>query len=290
MSSLVKHSVLRRPLSGEYFGVLVELPFDRPTADARYTNSPCAFLRRPRLHFPFHPAVRVTRPRRGVPREPVSELVTCTAGVQITPLEAPFNSPQPRRICCGIRLLLRCSTADDATGGWVALRACRVLCRVHHGAVTFAAVECGGEAVRCEKPCSHPQQQPAWPTSIQVGSPAQWRILPKSSRIQCMRNRSGWADVSSGWADVSSPHNREAVCMCSCRAPSNPTYEFVCRVDNSQAAMTFTSILGHLMELDFPASHRAWRSCSPLELFSASVHKSVPQVRFHCRYSSANPS
>jgi DNA topoisomerase III len=42
--------------------------------------------------------------------------------------------------------------------------------------------------------------------------------------------------------------------------------------------MVFTSVAGHLTELDFPASHKGWRSCSPLDLFAAPVHKTVPGV------------
>ncbi len=62
-------------------------------------------------------------------------------------------------------------------------------------------------------------------------------------------------------------------------------------VAGSRCAMTFTSVAGHLMELDFPASHKGWRSCSLVELFSAPVHKTVPQVsaalypKFICSFS-----
>jgi DNA topoisomerase-3 len=42
--------------------------------------------------------------------------------------------------------------------------------------------------------------------------------------------------------------------------------------------MVFTSVAGHLTELDFPLSHKGWRTCSPLDLFAAPVHKTVPGV------------
>lgn len=42
--------------------------------------------------------------------------------------------------------------------------------------------------------------------------------------------------------------------------------------------MSFTSVLGHLMELDFNSGYRPWRSCRPIDLFNAPVEKHVPQV------------
>lgn len=42
--------------------------------------------------------------------------------------------------------------------------------------------------------------------------------------------------------------------------------------------MVFTSVAGHLMELDFPEPYKRWHSCSPLELYGAPVVKIVPQV------------
>lgn len=42
--------------------------------------------------------------------------------------------------------------------------------------------------------------------------------------------------------------------------------------------MVFTSVAGHLMELDFTQQHKRWRSCSPLELYTAPVVKAVPDV------------
>jgi hypothetical protein len=42
--------------------------------------------------------------------------------------------------------------------------------------------------------------------------------------------------------------------------------------------MQFTSVAGHLMELDFTATHKRWRSCNPLELYRAPVVKQVPEV------------
>jgi len=66
----------------------------------------------------------------------------------------------------------------------------------------------------------------------------------------------------------------------SCRAQYNGVYEFNFTLQGNQCVMSFTSVAGHLMELDFPVSHKGWRSCSPVELFSAPVVKAVPQVGF----------
>ena len=42
--------------------------------------------------------------------------------------------------------------------------------------------------------------------------------------------------------------------------------------------MTFTSVAGHLMELDFTPEFKKWRSCNPHQLYNAPVQKFVPQV------------
>jgi len=42
--------------------------------------------------------------------------------------------------------------------------------------------------------------------------------------------------------------------------------------------MVFTSVAGHLLELDFEARVKGWHSCSPRDLYDASVFKCVPKV------------
>ena len=42
-----------------------------------------------------------------------------------------------------------------------------------------------------------------------------------------------------------------------------------------QYNMIVTSVLGHLMELEFDQAHKQWGSCKPEELFSAPVIKDV---------------
>ena len=42
--------------------------------------------------------------------------------------------------------------------------------------------------------------------------------------------------------------------------------------------MVFTSVAGHLLELEFEARVRGWQSCAPRELYDAQVFKGVPKV------------
>ncbi|KAF0699846.1 Aste57867_9622 [Aphanomyces stellatus] len=55
----------------------------------------------------------------------------------------------------------------------------------------------------------------------------------------------------------------------------NAIFEFPYQINNQRVDMAFTSVTGHLMELDFAASHRSWKSCDPVELFTAKVEKKV---------------
>jgi len=59
----------------------------------------------------------------------------------------------------------------------------------------------------------------------------------------------------------------------------NPLFFFQYAVNGAPCDMVFTSVAGHLLELDFTAQHRKWNSCSPDELYAAPVQKVVPQVR-----------
>ena len=64
-------------------------------------------------------------------------------------------------------------------------------------------------------------------------------------------------------------------------APYNPLWEFRYQLNGLSVRMVFTSVIGHLMELDFDAAHRKWQSCPPAELFRAHVIKQVPGVSTH---------
>lgn len=46
--------------------------------------------------------------------------------------------------------------------------------------------------------------------------------------------------------------------------------------------MVFTSVAGHLLELEFEPRVKGWHSCAPRDLYDASVHKGVPKVRPGC--------
>lgn len=42
--------------------------------------------------------------------------------------------------------------------------------------------------------------------------------------------------------------------------------------------MIVTSVVGHMMELDFGPAYKAWNGRSPISLFDAPLEKSVKQV------------
>ncbi len=62
------------------------------------------------------------------------------------------------------------------------------------------------------------------------------------------------------------------------RARFNPIWEFGYTIQGTPCDMVFTSVAGHLMELDFTQQHKRWRSCNPVDLYNAPVVKSVPDV------------
>ncbi len=49
-------------------------------------------------------------------------------------------------------------------------------------------------------------------------------------------------------------------------------------INGTAVEMLFTSVSGHLMELEFTEQYTSWRGCSPLDLYNAPVIKRVPQV------------
>ncbi|CAL8463456.1 g2990 [Coccomyxa elongata] len=57
----------------------------------------------------------------------------------------------------------------------------------------------------------------------------------------------------------------------------NPVFCFPYNLNGTPCEMLFTSVAGHLMELDFPENFKKWHSCSALELYTAPVVKKVPQ-------------
>ena len=51
----------------------------------------------------------------------------------------------------------------------------------------------------------------------------------------------------------------------------NRVFEFKCTLDGGPCQMSMTSVLGHLMEMDFEEQYRKWHSCAPADLFDAPV-------------------
>ncbi|WIA41751.1 hypothetical protein OEZ86_009091 [Tetradesmus obliquus] len=60
------------------------------------------------------------------------------------------------------------------------------------------------------------------------------------------------------------------------RSQYNPIWEFCYTINGQQCDMVFTSVAGHLMELEFAGQYKRWRGCSPLDLYTAPVVKDVP--------------
>jgi DNA topoisomerase-3 len=57
---------------------------------------------------------------------------------------------------------------------------------------------------------------------------------------------------------------------------SNPVFDIEqCKFQNKPAKMKMTSVLGHLMELEFDPAYKGWSSCLPIELFTAPLLKDV---------------
>ncbi|XP_010674423.2 DNA topoisomerase 3-alpha isoform X1 [Beta vulgaris subsp. vulgaris] len=61
------------------------------------------------------------------------------------------------------------------------------------------------------------------------------------------------------------------------RSRYNKIFEFDYTIRGQPIHMLFTSVTGHLMELEFDDRYRKWHSCDPVELYQAPVRKGVPQ-------------
>lgn len=62
------------------------------------------------------------------------------------------------------------------------------------------------------------------------------------------------------------------------RSRYNRVFEFEYTIGSQACHMLVTSVIGHLMELEFDDRFRKWHSCDPAELYHAPVRKHVPQV------------
>ncbi|KAJ1401236.1 Zinc finger, CCHC-type [Sesbania bispinosa] len=61
------------------------------------------------------------------------------------------------------------------------------------------------------------------------------------------------------------------------RSRYNKIFEFNYSIRGQPCRMLFTSVIGHLMELEFEERYRKWHSCDPADLYHAPVHKFVPE-------------
>ncbi|XP_073225379.1 DNA topoisomerase 3-alpha isoform X2 [Cicer arietinum] len=61
------------------------------------------------------------------------------------------------------------------------------------------------------------------------------------------------------------------------RSRYNRIFEFNYTIRGQPCHMLFTSVIGHLMELEFEDRYRKWHSCDPADLYHAPVRKSVPE-------------
>eukprot|EP00920_Eleutheroschizon_duboscqi_P012282 GHVT01029372.1.p2 GENE.GHVT01029372.1~~GHVT01029372.1.p2 ORF type:complete len:161 (+),score=30.99 GHVT01029372.1:364-846(+) len=55
----------------------------------------------------------------------------------------------------------------------------------------------------------------------------------------------------------------------------NPNYQFAYTLRGRNCQMLFTSVRGHLKELDFPAHYRSWADIDPVDLFDAPICRRV---------------
>lgn len=62
------------------------------------------------------------------------------------------------------------------------------------------------------------------------------------------------------------------------RSRFNKIFEFNYTISGRPCFMSFTSVTGHLMELDFDERFKKWHSCDPVQLYHAPVRKYVPEV------------
>ncbi|XP_010320982.2 DNA topoisomerase 3-alpha isoform X1 [Solanum lycopersicum] len=61
------------------------------------------------------------------------------------------------------------------------------------------------------------------------------------------------------------------------RSRYNKIFEFNYTIRNQPCQMLFTSVTGHLMEIEFHERYRKWHSCDPLDLYNAPIRKFVPE-------------
>ncbi|KAJ2488277.1 DNA topoisomerase 3-alpha [Coemansia sp. RSA 2050] len=88
-------------------------------------------------------------------------------------------------------------------------------------------------------------------------------------RILCVAEKPSQAKAVAQILSQGSLHTREGA------SRYNKNFDFQYRVSGHFVQVTMTSVLGHLTELDFPASCRGWHSCNPAALFTSPVVRAV---------------
>ncbi|KAJ0623440.1 putative DNA topoisomerase [Helianthus annuus] len=61
------------------------------------------------------------------------------------------------------------------------------------------------------------------------------------------------------------------------RSRYNKIFEFNYTIQDQPCKMMFTSVTGHLMEMEFEGRYRKWHSCDHVDLFEAPIRKHVPE-------------
>ncbi|KAJ0623453.1 putative DNA topoisomerase transcription factor interactor and regulator CCHC(Zn) family [Helianthus annuus] len=61
------------------------------------------------------------------------------------------------------------------------------------------------------------------------------------------------------------------------RSRYNKIFEFNYTIQGQPCQMMFTSVTGHLMEMEFEGRYRKWHFCDPVDLFEAPIRKHVPE-------------
>ncbi|KAI5673799.1 hypothetical protein M9H77_14163 [Catharanthus roseus] len=61
------------------------------------------------------------------------------------------------------------------------------------------------------------------------------------------------------------------------RSRFNKIFEFNYTINGRPCLMSFTSVTGHLMEIEFDERFKKWHSCDPVQLYHAPIRKYVPE-------------
>ncbi|KVI00499.1 hypothetical protein Ccrd_021255 [Cynara cardunculus var. scolymus] len=67
------------------------------------------------------------------------------------------------------------------------------------------------------------------------------------------------------------------------RSRYNKVFEFNYTIQGQPCQMLFTSVTGHLMEIEFEGRYRKWHACDPVDLFQAPIQKHVPEDKLDIR-------